>query len=182
MNKTWYVYTGCCLLMINRGCVKCILLASPWWATMKNTKKKSKSSRQKSQMFSFGQFCQMKTLFHENLQRTDKLWQLWLYIWLVVTVRFRIWSQHFSWRVRPVLERHSAANKEETPQQRQETRWVIACSPWAYSLWITLSNADFSFLFFLGSGMLFGRILELAQHKTSKTVWATTPWWVAESY
>lgn len=144
-------------------------------------KKKSKSSRQKSQMFSFGQFCQMKTLFHENLQRTDKLWQLWLYIWLVVTVRFRIWSQHFSWRVRPVLERHSAANKEETPQQRQETRWVIACSPWAYSLWITLSNADFSFLFFLGSGMLFGRILELAQHKTSKTVWATTPWWVAES-
>lgn len=115
-------------------------------------KKKSKSSRQKSQMFSFGQFCQMKTLFHENLQHTDKLWQLWLYIWLVVTVRFRIWSQHFSWRVRPVLERHSAANKEETPQQRQETRWVIACSPWAYSLWITLSNADFSFLFFLGVG------------------------------
>lgn len=43
MNKTWYVYTGCCLLMINRGCVKCILLASPWWATMKNTKKSLKA-------------------------------------------------------------------------------------------------------------------------------------------
>lgn len=28
--------------------------------------------------------------------------------------------------------------------------------------------------------VFFGRILALARHKTSKTVWATTPWWVAE--
>jgi len=30
--------------------------------------------------------------------------------------------------------------------------------------------------------MLFGRILELARHKTSKTVWETTPWWVAHTW